>query len=326
MRSLDSVMYKIPFNKPFVSHAKMSFFDGTLTNGPYTRLCKEWIERRYRGSRVYMTHSGTGALELMAMIYRPKYATIPSFTHVSTVNAFARVGTKIKLTDISLTDFMGIRGYDIGCNYNGNSSLCDMIDSAHGFSKRYYGSPMAVSFHETKNVSCGEGGALILYNNFDKADQIYRMGTNREAFNRGEVDQYEWTCVGSSFTPSEFQMAYLWGQLERYDEIQARRAELWSRYANELHAVIPQGVSHVFPLLVPGRRDHFITRMGEHGIQCVSHYTPLHLSPMGRKRGGHEGQLPNTEYVARSIVRLPLYYSMTDAEQMEVIKAVKECL
>lgn len=318
--------YKIPFNKPYTYNYVGKLFDGTLTNGPYTRLCKEWIERRYPGSRVYMTHSGTGALELMAMIYRPKYATIPSFTHVSTVNAFARVGTKIKLVDISLNDFtadMCSEIRDVGCDYNGAVSACVYADSAHGFPQHHCDA--AVSFHETKNVSCGEGGALILYGSFNKADQIYRMGTNREAFNRGEVDQYEWTCVGSSFTPSEFQMAYLWGQLERYDEIQARRAELWSRYADAFGATIPQGVSHVFPLLLQNRNE-FIRKMAERGIQCVSHYTPLHLSPMGRKRGGHDGQLPNTEYVSRSIVRLPLYYSMTDAEQMEVIKAVKECL
>ena len=317
------MVYKIPFNKP-VEYWPQYGYDhvrGVHTNGHYTRLCKEWIERRYPGSRVYMTHSGTGALELMAMIYRPEYATIPSFTHVSTVNAFARVGTKIKLVDIGPYDFTA--SSDVGCDYNGAVSVCEYADSAHGFPQHHC--VAAVSFHETKNVSCGEGGALILYGSFDKADQIYRMGTNREAFNRGEVNQYEWTCIGSSFTPSEFQMAYLWGQLERYDEIQARRAELWSRYANEFGATIPQGVSHVFPLLLD-ERDPFIKRMADRGIHCVSHYTPLHLSPMGRKRGGYEGQLPNAEYVARSIVRLPLYYSMTDAEQMEVIKAVRACV
>jgi dTDP-4-amino-4,6-dideoxygalactose transaminase len=220
-------------------------------------------------------------------------------------------------------------------------------DNAHGLFGRYRDQPLgtfsrfaAVSFHETKNMTAGEGGALVLNRAEDvaRAEVLRDKGTNRAAFFRGEVEAYEWSDLGSSYVASELQAAFLRGQLERRDEVQAARHRIWDRYAEELadwassHGVelphVPadrRHPAHLFHLRMPGRRerDELIERLDSAGILAVFHYQPLHTSPMGRRLAPDGPRLPVTEETAERIVRLPLFSALTDEEQSRVIKAVK---
>ena len=221
-------------------------------------------------------------------------------------------------------------------------------DNAHGLFGTYRERPLgslgrfaALSFHETKNVTSGEGGALVLNRSEDlaRAELIRHKGTNRTAFVRGEVGAYEWTDVGSSYLPSELQAAFLLGQLEQRDTVQARRRRIWDRYAEELaewgdrHGVALPDVpedrrhpAHLFHVRLPGRgeRDALIDHLSSSGILAVFHFQPLHLSPMGRRLDPGCPGLPVTEAAAAGLVRLPLFASLTEDEQSRVISAVME--
>jgi dTDP-4-amino-4,6-dideoxygalactose transaminase len=219
-------------------------------------------------------------------------------------------------------------------------------DNAHGLFGTYKGRPLGtfgvfstLSFHDTKNLSCGEGGALLVNDSryTDRAEIIREKGTNRTRFYRGQVDKYTWCDIGSSYLPSDLLAAYLLAQLESHDRIQRRRHELWSRYAGALAPwaadagvrlpVVPDHCTHpahIFYLLMPSleARTALLAYLRQRLILAVFHYLPLHLSDMGRRLGGREGQHPVTEDICDRLVRLPLFFQLEDGDQERVIEAV----
>jgi dTDP-4-amino-4,6-dideoxygalactose transaminase len=297
---------------------------------------------------------------------------VPSFTFVSTVNAFVLRGARPVFADIRPDTLnMDERLLDrlitprtraiVPVHYAGVGCAMDRIlalaaprgipvveDNAHGLLGRYQGKPLGTfgclatqSFHETKNVTCGEGGALVVNDMtlFERAEIIREKGTNRNRFLRGQVDKYTWVDIGSSYVMSDMLAGFLCAQLEKIGEIQARRKALWDRYAAELAGwaearwvrlpVVPpdcEQAYHMFHLLMPdqARRDAFIAQLWARGAQSVFHYVPLHLSPMGQRFGGKQGDCPVTEDVSARLVRLPFYSGMTDDEQMTVVDGVKQ--
>jgi dTDP-4-amino-4,6-dideoxygalactose transaminase len=242
----------------------------------------------------------------------------------------------------------------VGCELEAICATAERVgaivveDNAHGLFGRYRGRPLgtfgafaAQSFHETKNVTCGEGGAVLLNDAtfVDQAEIIREKGTNRTRFFRGQVDKYTWVGLGSSYVQSDLLAAFLWAQLEARARIQDAREAVWGRYAEALEPwatengarlpVVPghcEQSFHMFYVLLPSldSRTRLIEHLRDRGILAVFHYLPLHLSEMGRALGGREGQAPVTEDVADRLVRLPFYTSMTEAEQAEVIDAVLE--
>jgi dTDP-4-amino-4,6-dideoxygalactose transaminase len=220
-------------------------------------------------------------------------------------------------------------------------------DNAHGLFAKYKGKPLGtfgclatLSFHETKNIICGEGGALLINDPefAERAEILREKGTNRSRFFRGQVDKYTWVDIGSSFLPSDILAAFLFAQLERCDEIQRKRERIWSRYyeglwewARERQVRLPvtppycEHTQHMFYLLMPSQesRHNLIHHLAEKGILSAFHYLPLHLSDMGRKFGGREGDCPVTESVSDRLLRLPLYNDLTESDQEEVITAVR---
>jgi dTDP-4-amino-4,6-dideoxygalactose transaminase len=322
-----------------------------------------------------LTPSATQALEVAAVLLdvEPGSEVIcPSFTHPSSINAFVTHGARpifcevrpdtLNLDERQVEDRIGERTAAIVCtHYAGVACELDELtslaerhgtvlieDNAHGLFGAYRERPLgtfgrfgALSFHETKNVTAGEGGALVLNRPEDvaRAEVIRDKGTNRSAFFRGEADAYEWTDMGSSYLPSELQAAFLLGQLESRDRIQAARERIWNRYAAELgdwaggHGVELPAVpsdrrhpAHLFHLRLSGReeRDALIDHLASRGILAVFHYQPLHLSPMGSRLDPECPPLPVTESTAGRLVRLPLFATLTEEEQSRVIEAVTE--
>jgi dTDP-4-amino-4,6-dideoxygalactose transaminase len=372
---------RIPFNRPSVagdeiSHVEEALSSGHLSgDGAMTRWCEELLSSELGAGRVMLTPSATQALEIGALLLElePGAEVIcPSFTHPSSVNAFVLHGARpafceirpdtLNLDERAIEERIGERTAAIVCTHYGGVA-CEMAelaamadrhgvalveDNAHGLFGSYRNRPLgslgrfaALSFHETKNVTSGEGGALVLNRPEDvaRAERIREKGTNRAAFFRGEVDAYEWTDVGSSFLPSELQAAFLRGQLERREEIQSARHRVWDRYAAELsewaegHEVSLPAIpadrrhpAHLFHLGLPGRRerDALIDHLSSRGIHAVFHYRPLHLSAMGRRLDPGCPPLAVTEATAEGLVRLPLFAGLTENEQSRVIEAVRE--
>src|SRR3954447_3359906 len=372
---------RIPFNRPSpaggeLSHIEEAINSGRLSgDGAMTRRCEDELSAELAGGRVMLTPSATQALEICALLLgaEPGWEVIcPSFTHPSSINAFVSNGARPAFCDIRadtlnlderlVEERIGERTAAIVCtHYAGVACELDELvslshrrgiplieDNAHGLFGAYRDRPLgtfgrfgALSFHETKNVTSGEGGALILNDPEDiaRAEVIRDKGTNRAAYSRGEVDAYEWADFGSSYLPSELQAAFLLGQLERRDRIQAARGRIWDRYAAELAGWADRiGVelpavsadrrhpAHLFHLRLATRndRDALIEHLSSRGILAVFHYQPLHLSPMGSRLDPGCPALPVTEAVAERIVRLPLFASLTEGEQSCVIEAVTE--
>jgi dTDP-4-amino-4,6-dideoxygalactose transaminase len=244
----------------------------------------------------------------------------------------------------------------VGCALDEIEAICArhgltlIEDAAQGLLSRADGRPLgsvgrlgALSFHETKNVHCGEGGALLVNDPslIEAAEEIQEKGTDRAAYFRGEIDHYSWTALGSSYLLSEIAAAFLWAQLEEAERLTERRLEIWSRYHDafaELEArgaarrpVVPERCrhnAHTYHLLLEGReaRDGFIAALGERGILAVFHYAPLHSSPAGRRLGRAEGRLPVTDRAFESLVRLPIWVDMTDEMVDRVVAASLESL
>jgi dTDP-4-amino-4,6-dideoxygalactose transaminase len=296
---------------------------------------------------------------------------VPSFAFVTTANAFVLHGARpvfadvrpdtLNLDETRLPSLITPRTRAVvALHYAGVGCEMDAIqpvvrergivlveDNAHGLFGRYRGRPLGgfgdaatQSFHETKNVTCGEGGALVLNRRdwIERAEILREKGTNRSRFFRGQVDKYTWVDLGSSYLPSELQSAFLYAQLLAQERVQQRRATLWSRYleglagwAAALGAELPrvpdhcQHPAHLFHLILPSpeERDALMRHLAERGILATFHYQPLHLSQMGRRFGGRAGDCPVSERVADRLLRLPLFYALTDAEQDEVIEAVR---
>lgn len=344
-------------------------------DGQFTRLCSRNLEARCGSGRILLTHSCTAALEMAAILFDlgpGDEVVVPSFTFVSTVNAFMLRGARPAFVDIR-EDTLNIdeRKIESATNdrtkaifpvhYAGVGAEMDAIlsiarsrglfvaeDAAHGLGATYRGRTLGsmgdvgtFSFHETKNYISGEGGALLV-NNLDlfaRAEIVREKGTNRSAFFRGQVDKYTWVDVGSSYLPSELIAAFLYAQLELSDEIDRRRRAIHARYAAELGQLAERGVArlpycpdhcvhtaHMFYLIAADldERTRLIEALAAKGVTAVFHYVPLHDSPMGRKLGYARGDLPVTENVSDRLVRLPLYFDMTEAEQTLTIDAVKE--
>jgi dTDP-4-amino-4,6-dideoxygalactose transaminase len=372
---------RIPFNRPSLAgdeltHIEEAIASGHLSgDGEKARSCEELLSAELGGSQVLLTPSATQALEIAALsldIEPGAEVICPSFTHPSSINAFVVRGARpafceirqdtLNLDERLVEERINERTAAIVCtHYAGVACEMDELtaiadrhgvalveDNAHGLFGSYRDRPLgslgrfgALSFHETKNVTAGEGGALVVNRDEDlaRAEVIRDKGTNRAAFFRGEVDAYEWSDVGSSYLPSELQAAFLRGQLERRDAIQTARHRVWNRYADELgdwasrhEAELPhvpadrRHPAHLFHLRMADReqRDGLIAHLNSRGILAVFHYLPLHTSPMGRRLAPDGPPLPVSESTAERLVRLPLFAGLRDEEQTEVIEAVTE--
>jgi dTDP-4-amino-4,6-dideoxygalactose transaminase len=370
---------RIPFNRASFAGAELEYVRQAVDlghisgDGEFTRRCEALLEDALGVPRVLLTTSCTHALEMAAMLLDVgpgDEVILPSFTFVSGANAFALRGAKVVFADIradtlnvderALDELAGPRTKAIvPTHYAGVSCELDEIaaaaahvgaavveDNAHGLFGTYRGSPLgsfgalaAHSFHETKNVTCGEGGALALTDDtlVEAAEIVREKGTNRKQFFRGAVDKYTWVSLGSSYVPSDLLSAFLLAQLEARERIQAARKRLWHRYNDALRAwaddsgaqlpVVPDHAGHayhLYHLLLPSleARTALISRLRERGILAVFHYLPLHLSPLGRELGGREGECPVTEDVSDRLLRLPFFTAMTDDEQDEVLETV----
>lgn len=383
MTDAPAVGQWLPFNRPYVTgeefrHIGEAIADGYLAgNGPFTERCATWLERRTGSDRALLTTSCTSALELamlLAGIGPGDEVVMPSFTFVSTANAVALRGGVPVFADIRpdtlnldeakveglLTPrtraIIPVHYAGVACEMDGlgelaaDRSLLVVEDAAQGLMSSYRGRPLGsigtlacLSFHETKNVISGEGGALLV-NHSDwvgRAEIMQEKGTNRRQFFRGEADRYTWVDLGSSFVPSEINAAFLWAQLEHADAITARRRAVWDRYHERFEAleaagrvrrpIVPSHCAHnahMYYLLLRDRadRDGLIASLDAQGIMAVFHYVPLHSSPAGRRFGRASGQLPETDRAAERLVRLPLWVGMGDRDVDRVAEAVTRSL
>lgn len=362
-------MINIPFNKPYMTGKELWYISqahaqGHLAgDGIFTKRCSEWLEQRTGSSKALLTHSCTAALEMAALLadfVEGDEVIMPSYTFVSTANAFALRGATPVFVDIR-PDTLNIDENLIEgaitprtraivvVHYAGVACEMDAImdiarrrgllvieDAAQGIMSLYKGRPLGsighmgcLSFHETKNIISGEGGALLI-NDAEfvwRAEIIREKGTNRSQFFRGQVDKYTWCDIGSSFLPGELIAAFLWAQMEAADDITAQRLALWNKYHHALAAfdaeklirrpIVPahcQHNAHMYYLLLPDleRRTAFIKNMKAHGISSVFHYVPLHSAPAGQKYGRVHGDMSTTNSHSDRLVRLPLWVGLAD--------------
>lgn len=372
---------EIPFNKPSLVGSEMIHIRDCIDSGysagdgAFTKKCHQFFEETLSVQKALLTTSCTHSLEMSALLLDIKpgdEVIIPSFTFVSTVNAFVLRGAKPIFVDIrpdtlnidenlietlitSKTKAIVVVHYagvacemdkimEVAQKYN----LAVIEDNAHGLFGKYKGrflgtiGQMATqSFHETKNITCGEGGALLINDPkfIDRAEIIREKGTNRSRFFRGQVDKYTWVDIGSSYLPSDILAAYLFAQLEAYQDIQNKRQQIWETYNKSLQGwaeinkialpTVPaecEQAFHMFYLIMPSleKRQDLIAHLKRHKILSVFHYLPLHLSEMGKKLGGKEGDCPVTEDLSDRLLRLPFYNSYTDEEQAYAIQSLKE--
>src|SRR5215210_7502990 len=377
----DGGSHDIPFNVPYATGAEYEYIREAIANahvsgnGPFTRRCTERLEQELGPSRVLLTHSCTGALEmamLLAEIGPGDEVVMPSFAFPSLPNAVAlRGGIPVfvdvredtlnldeRLVEAALTertcalapiDYAGVGAeLDAFREVAERHRLVVLEDAAQGYRASYRGKPVGakadlacLSFHETKNVISGEGGALIVNRPdwVERAEVIQEKGTNRRQFFRGRVDKYTWVDLGSSYVVSDINAAFLWAQLQLGHEITERRLELWELYHASLdelerveflrRPIVPphcdQNGHMYYVLLRPGAdRDRFIRRLGDNGVNAVFHYVPLHSSPAGRRLGRTHGSLEVTDTVSERLVRLPLWIGMTAGDVDRVVDAVTQ--
>ena len=375
-------MTYVPFNQPYATGAELGYLEEAIAaghlsgNGPFTRRCHAWLEQRTAAAAALLTHSGTAALEMAAIlagIEPGDEVVMPSFTFVSTANAFVLRGAVPVFVDVRADTLnlderlleaaigertraiVPVHYAGIGCQMDaisGVASRHDLLvieDAAHGLGATFRGRPLgslghmaALSFHETKNVSCGEGGALLLseLDRLRSAEVVHEKGTDRCRFLRGEVDKYTWEGIGSSYPPSEINAAFLWAQLEAAERINAERMRVWERYHEGLAPLESDGLlrrplvppecahnAHMYYVLVPGdQREGFIDALAERGVNAVFHYVPLHSSPAGLRYGRASGELAVTDDVSARLVRLPLWVGMEERQVEHVVASVFEVL
>lgn len=372
---------RVPFNRPFIVGKELYYIAQAVTlgnisgDGHFTQACVKLLEERFKAQRILMTCSCTAALEMAAMLCElgpGDEVILPSFTFVSTANAVVRLGAQPVFVDIrsdtlNLDEGLVARAITprtraiIPVHYAGVACEMDAIlalarahglrvieDAAQGVNAFYEGRALGTlgdlgvySFHETKNVICGEGGALCVNDPelVTRAEILREKGTNRRQFFRGQVDKYTWVDAGSSYAPSEILCAFLYAQLEMLDAITERRRWVYRSYRQRLkplqtagHLRLPhlpedcQSNSHLFYVLVSDQetRQRLIGFLRNRGIEAVFHYVPLHSSPMGQKLGFREGDLPVTEELSQRLLRLPLYHGMTDQELSLVVRSLFE--
>lgn len=375
------IAFRIPFNRVSLCGNELRYITEAATSGhiagdgPFTRRCHEILERELGVRKALLTTSCTAALEMAALLVGTEpgdEVLVPSFTFVSTVNAFVLRGARPVFLDVR-PDTLNLDETQLErhltphtkaivvVHYAGVACEMDSIlaiarrhgvavveDNAQGLFATYKGRPLgtigavaAQSFHETKNITCGEGGVLFVNDPgcIERAEIIREKGTNRQRFLRGQVEKYTWVDLGSSYLPSDILAAFLCAQLEVREDIQRRRRCIWELYRAGLHDwAAAHGVSlpvvpaecgqayHMFYLLMPSRadRDALITHLRGRGIQATFHYVSLHLSEMGARFGGRRGQCPVAEDVENRLVRLPFYNTLGHTDQSQVIEAVRE--
>ena len=372
----------IPFNKPYMTGKELWYIAqahalGNLAgDGSFTKKCNAWLESRTGTHKALLTHSCTAALEMAAILadIQPGDEVImPSYTFVSTANAFVLRGGVPVFVDIrpdtlnidetqieaAITEktkaIVPVHYAGVGCEMDTimaiarKYGLMVIEDAAQGIMATYKGRPLGsighlgcLSFHETKNIISGEGGALLINDPelAERAEIIREKGTNRSQFFRGQVDKYTWVDVGSSYLPSELIAAFLWAQMEEADDITRRRLALWSVYHQWLQGleeagslrrpIIPKECvhnAHMYYILLPDleARTALIARLKKEDIHPVFHYVPLHSAPSGRKHGRCHGELRVTEEVADRLLRLPLWLGL-EQHQTRVIDRVMAAL
>lgn len=370
----------IPFNKPSIVGKELEYIQDAFGNGKtcgdgkYSKLCHQFLQEKFGAPKVLLTTSGTHALEMAALLLdiQPGDEVImPSYTFVSTVNAFVLRGAKPVFCEIREDDLnmdpdhveslvspksraiVPVHYAGIGCEMERileiakKSNLFVVEDAAQGVNAKYRGSFLGTighigcfSFHETKNFSMGEGGAILLNDESfrERAEIIREKGTNRSKFFRGLVDKYTWVDVGSSFLPSDILAAVLWAQLEKMDSIQKKREQIFDKYMDGLGELEKQGFvrlpkipshiscnSHMFYFLArTGKeRNELIEFLRDRKVYSVFHYIPLHESPFFQEKFG-KVSLPKTENLSRRLLRLPLYYSLDLKDVEMVIQCIRE--
>jgi dTDP-4-amino-4,6-dideoxygalactose transaminase len=373
--------YSIPFNSSSLQGRELEHIFRTMTIGQiagdqtYSKKCHAFLEQTLGVPRAMVTTSCTHALEMAALLLKVQpgdEVIVPSFTFVSTANAFALRGAKIIFADIRpdtlnlderqleglLTTrtkvVVPVHYAGVGCEMDaingiaGRHGVAVVEDNAHGLFGKYRGRWLGTlgclatqSFHETKNITCGEGGALLINDAqlVERAEIIREKGTNRSRFFRGHVDKYSWVDIGSSYVMSDVLAAFLYAQLEVWPTIQAQRQRIWNYYDEHLRAwakehgigcpVVPAHCEqsyHMYYLIMPSLevRQVFISFLKDRGILSVFHYVPLHLSPMGRQMGGQPGSCPVTEEKSDRLIRLPFYNHLSRTDQDKVIQAIRE--
>jgi dTDP-4-amino-4,6-dideoxygalactose transaminase len=360
---------KIPFNRPHMTGRELSYIEQAHQNhklagdGPFTAACSRWLEQRTGTRRALLTHSCTAALEMAAIladIHPGDEVIMPSFTFVSTANAFVLRGGVPVFVDIrpdtlnmdeSLIEaaitprtraVVPVHYAGVGCNMEAvvdiarRRDLLVIEDAAQGVMSEHRGRSLGtighlgtVSFHETKNVISGEGGALLVNDErfVERAEIIREKGTDRSRFFRGETDKYTWVDIGSSYLPGEIIAAFLWAQLEEAESITSRRIQLWNRYHARLEAseragrirrpIVPEDCrhnAHMYYILTPSaeHRARLIARLKARGVSAVFHYVPLHSSPAGKRFGRAAGSMARTDQLSSRLLRLPLWLGLGD--------------
>lgn len=370
---------KIVFNKPFLAGNELNYIadahkKGILAgDGPYTKLCHKWLEEKFNVHKALLTHSCTGALEMAAILsnIRPGDEIImPSYTFVSTSNAFVLRGGVPVFVDVrkdtcnidealirdaitEKTKAIAVVHYaGVSCDMHSimkianEHNLIVIEDAAQGIMSSFDGQPLGsiahigcVSFHETKNIISGEGGALLINdrNLINRAEIIREKGTNRTQFMKGEVDKYTWQDIGSSYLPGEIIAAFLWAQIEKADWITKQRIDIWNKYYTSLEKFESRGLikrptipencehnAHMFYILCHSSefRGKLIKDLKDKGIQAVPHYIPLHSSPHGIASSRSNGSLVITDDIAYRILRLPLWINMPINDVLKEVHSV----
>lgn len=372
---------RVDFNRPVIVGNEMKYIQEAIDNGHlsgdgvFTKKCHALLEQVFSIPKVLLTTSCTHALEMAAILLEVQpgdEVILPDFTFVSTINAFVLRGaiptfidirpdtlnvdeSKIERAISSRTKIiLPVHYAGVGCEMDEilkiahAHNLAVVEDNAHGLFGKYkgrflgtFGSLAAQSFHETKNFTSGEGGAILINDSalIERAEIIREKGTDRSRFFRGQVDKYTWVDLGSSYLPSELLTAFLFAQLEQHEKIQAHRKQVWEIYFAGLrdwadaHEVrlpfVPDHCEqsyHMFYMLLPNLslRQGLINHLRGLGIYSVFHYLPLHVSEMGKKFGGKPGDCPVTERVSDQLIRLPFHNGLTSSEQEMVIEAIRE--
>lgn len=370
----------ITFNKPCVTGKENDYIQDAISNvklsgnGPYGKKCTEWLESYLKAEKVLLTPSCTHALEMTALLIDIKEGDeviMPSYTFVSTANAFALRGAHIKFVDVepetmnidatrvedTITDrtkaIVVVHYAGVGCDMDAIMAVSEKYnlyvieDAAQGLLSSYNGRALgtighlgAFSFHETKNYTCGEGGALIINDQrfIDRAEIIQEKGTNRSQFIQGRVDKYTWRDIGSSYLLSDLNAAYLYAQLQEADSINDNRLATWQAYWEGLKPLAEQGVIEL--PMVPQNREHnahmfyiktkdeperkqLIEHLKEHDVMAVPHYVPLHSSHAGEKFGEMSGPDVYTTKDSERLLRLPLYYEMAKEDVGHVVEQIR---
>ncbi len=376
-------MRDIPFNKPFMTGKELAYIGQAHSgahlsgDGPFTKKCHQWLEEKVKCAKALLTHSCTAALEMTAVlidIQRGDEIIMPSYTFVSTANAFVLRGgvpvfveirpdtlnideSRIEAAITPRTKAIVVVHYGgVGCEMDTilaiahQHGLVVVEDAAQGVMATYKGRPLggighlgAYSFHETKNVIAGEGGALLVNDvRFcDRAEIIREKGTDRSRFFRGEVDKYTWQHIGSSFLPSELTAAFLWAQMEEAEALTRRRRETWDLYHAVFEPMEKAGLltrpvvppecihnAHMYYILVSDveTRARLLFKLKAQGINAIFHYVPLHSSPAGRKYGRVHGELTVTQSLSDRIVRLPMWVGLSSNDVERIASAIKSIL